>query len=100
MVNAIGSIDWLVVSLSGGQGAGPIADLDLGMLRRAFDAKFWGYITIQVAMPHLAATGPIRWARSALERACPAPPPGIHGLTRVGFRRPGRVGSSAGSGWG
>jgi len=30
------------------------------MLRRAFDAKFWGQITtIQAALPHLAATGSI-----------------------------------------
>jgi NAD(P)-dependent dehydrogenase (short-subunit alcohol dehydrogenase family) len=56
----IGTIDWLVVSLSGNEGIGPIADLDLGMLRRAFDAKFWGHVTtVQAVLPHLAPAGSI-----------------------------------------
>jgi NAD(P)-dependent dehydrogenase (short-subunit alcohol dehydrogenase family) len=56
----IGTIDWLVVALSGNEGPGPFADLDLGMLRRAFDAKFWGHATtIQAVLPHLAPTGSI-----------------------------------------
>jgi NAD(P)-dependent dehydrogenase (short-subunit alcohol dehydrogenase family) len=56
----IGAIDWLVVALSGREGPGPIADLDLGMLRRAFDAKFWGHLTtIQAVLPYLAPTGSI-----------------------------------------
>lgn len=56
----IGHVDWLVITLSGSEGPGPIAELDLGMLRRAFDAKFWGHITtIQAALPHLAPTGSI-----------------------------------------
>ncbi|MFJ8621438.1 SDR family oxidoreductase [Kitasatospora sp. NPDC093550] len=55
-----GGIDWLVVALSGSEGPGPIADLDLDVLRRAFDAKFWGHITtVQAALPHLAPTGSI-----------------------------------------
>src|SRR5436190_11123131 len=53
VVEAIGNIDWLIITLSGSEGPGPIADLDLDMLRRAFDAKFWGHITtIQAALPH------------------------------------------------
>ena len=60
VVAAIGAIDWLVVTLSGSEGPGAIADLDLEMLRRAFDAKFWGHITtIQAALPHLAPTGSV-----------------------------------------
>lgn len=56
----IGTIDWLVVALSGREGPGPIADLDLGMLRRAFDAKFWGHLTtIQTVLPYLAPAGSI-----------------------------------------
>jgi len=42
VVETIGRIDWLIITLSGSEGAGPIADLDLGMLRRVLDAKFWG----------------------------------------------------------
>jgi NAD(P)-dependent dehydrogenase (short-subunit alcohol dehydrogenase family) len=60
VVEAVGRIDWLVLTFSGGEGAGPIADLDLGQLRRAFDAKFWGYLAaIQAALPRLAPTGSI-----------------------------------------
>lgn len=60
VIEAIGTIDWLIITLSGSEGPGPIADLDLDMLRRAFDAKFWGHITtIQAALPHLSPTGSI-----------------------------------------
>ena len=60
VAGTIGSIDWLVITLSGSEGPGPIADLDLTMLRRAFDAKFWGHVTtIQAVLPHLAPYGSI-----------------------------------------
>ena len=60
VADAIGSIDWLVVTLSGSEGLGPVANLDLGMLRRAFDAKFWGHVTtIQAVLPHLTPSGSI-----------------------------------------
>jgi len=60
VVEAIGRIDWLIITLSGSEGPGPIADLDLDLLRRAFDAKFWGHITtIQAALPHLTPSGSI-----------------------------------------
>src|SRR4051812_19493234 len=55
VVDKIGSIDWLVVALGGAEGAGPIADLDLATLRRAFDGKFWAHLTtIRAALPRLA----------------------------------------------
>jgi NAD(P)-dependent dehydrogenase (short-subunit alcohol dehydrogenase family) len=57
---AIGPIDYLILTLSGSEGAGPVAELDLTTLRRAFDAKFWGHITvIQATLPYLAASGSI-----------------------------------------
>ncbi|RKE21920.1 SDR family oxidoreductase [Streptomyces sp. TLI_171] len=60
VLKTIGSLDWLVVALSGGEGAGPFADLDLDVLRSAFDAKFWGQLTtVQAALPHLAEDGSI-----------------------------------------
>jgi NAD(P)-dependent dehydrogenase (short-subunit alcohol dehydrogenase family) len=60
VVAAIGRIDWLVVTLSGSGGPGAIADLDLDVLRRAFDAKFWAHLTtIQAALPQLSSTGSI-----------------------------------------
>jgi NAD(P)-dependent dehydrogenase (short-subunit alcohol dehydrogenase family) len=60
VAQAIGTIDWLIVTLGGSDGPGSIANLDLGLLRRAFDAKFWGHITtIQAALPRLAPTGSV-----------------------------------------
>jgi NAD(P)-dependent dehydrogenase (short-subunit alcohol dehydrogenase family) len=60
VLDAVGRVDWLVISLSGSDGPGPIAGLDLGILRRAFDAKFWGHITtVQAALGHLASAGSI-----------------------------------------
>src|SRR5437763_1690510 len=35
------SFDHLVLSLSGGEGAGEFRSLDLASLRRGFEAKFW-----------------------------------------------------------
>jgi NAD(P)-dependent dehydrogenase (short-subunit alcohol dehydrogenase family) len=60
VAETIGTIDWLVLAASGSEGPGPIADLDLTMLRRAFDAKLWPHITtIQAALPHLTPQGSI-----------------------------------------
>src|ERR1022692_3591630 len=36
VAETIGTIDWLIITLSASEGAGPIADLDLGMRSRAF----------------------------------------------------------------
>jgi NAD(P)-dependent dehydrogenase (short-subunit alcohol dehydrogenase family) len=70
VVEAIGRIDWLVVTLSGTDGPGPIADLDLDLLRRAFDAKFWAHLTtIQAALPHLDPTGSITLLGAVTARA-------------------------------
>jgi NAD(P)-dependent dehydrogenase (short-subunit alcohol dehydrogenase family) len=81
VVEAIGRIDWLVVTLSGGEGGGPIADLDPDTLRRAFDAKFWGHLTtIQAALPHLAPTGSITLVSAISARAGV---PGTAGLAAV-----------------
>jgi NAD(P)-dependent dehydrogenase (short-subunit alcohol dehydrogenase family) len=81
LAEAIGTIDWLVVTLSGGEGAGPIADLDLGMLRRAFDAKFWGHITtVQASLPHLAADGSVTLLGAISARAGA---PGIAGIAAI-----------------
>lgn len=70
VLEAIGRVDWLILTLAGSEGPGPIADLDLGMLRRAFDAKFWGHLTtIQAALPHLAPTGSITLLGAITARA-------------------------------
>lgn len=70
VADAIGSIDWLVITMSGNEGPGPIADLDLDMLRRAFDAKFWGHITtVQAVLPRLASSGSITLLGAVTARA-------------------------------
>lgn len=70
VADAIGSIDWLVITLSGNEGPGPIADLDLDVLRRAFDAKFWGHITtVQAVLPRLASSGSITLLGAVTARA-------------------------------
>jgi NAD(P)-dependent dehydrogenase (short-subunit alcohol dehydrogenase family) len=70
VVAAIGHIDRLIVTLSGSEGPGPIAGLDLGMLRRAFDAKFWAHlVTIQAVLPRLSPTGSITLLGAVSARA-------------------------------
>ena len=60
VAESLGQVDVLVISLSGAEGAGPIAELDLDRLRRAFDAKFWAHLTtIQAVLPRLAPAGSI-----------------------------------------
>ena len=60
VAEGIGRIDALIVTLSGSEGVGAFADLDLGMLRRAFEAKFWAHLTtIQAVLPWLGEAGSI-----------------------------------------
>lgn len=70
VAEAIGRIDWLIVTASGGAGIGPIAGLDLGTLRGAFDAKFWTHLTtIQAVLPRLSPTGSITLLGAITARA-------------------------------
>lgn len=60
LAETIGTVDWLVITLSGSDGIAPVADLDLGMLRAAFEAKFWAHLTtIQAVLPRVAPSGSI-----------------------------------------
>jgi len=59
----------------------PIADLDLGVLRRAFDAKFWGHVTtIQATLPYLAPAGSITLLGAITARAAM---PGTAGIAEI-----------------
>lgn len=81
VVETIGRIDWLIITLSGSDGPGPITDLDLGILRRAFDAKFWGHLTtLQAALPHLNASGSITLLGAITARAAI---PGSAGIAAI-----------------
>jgi NAD(P)-dependent dehydrogenase (short-subunit alcohol dehydrogenase family) len=56
----IGTIDWVVLTLSGSEGQGTIGQLELDGLRRAFDAKLWAHLTtIQAVVPRLSADGSV-----------------------------------------
>ncbi|MES9541639.1 MULTISPECIES: SDR family oxidoreductase [unclassified Actinomadura] len=62
--------DHLVLALSGGAGAGPIATLDLADLRTGFEAKFWLHLRIlQAALPRLAAGGSVTFVTASSARA-------------------------------
>ncbi len=66
----VGRVDWLVLAMSGGAGAGPLASLDLDELRAAFEAKLWGHLNAaQTALPHLAERGSITFISAASARA-------------------------------
>ena len=81
LAEAIGTIEWLIVTLSGSDGAGPLTGLDLAVLRRAFDAKFWGHITtVQAALPYLAADGSVTLLGAISARAGA---PGIAGIAAI-----------------
>jgi NAD(P)-dependent dehydrogenase (short-subunit alcohol dehydrogenase family) len=70
-----------IVTASGGEGIGPLADLDLQVLRRAFDAKFWAHLTtLQAALPHLAERASITLVSAISARASM---PGTAGLAAV-----------------
>ena len=60
------TFDHLVLSLSGGKGAGLFGQFDLDELRAGFEAKFWAYVLIlQAALPTLRVSATLMSAGSA-----------------------------------
>jgi len=52
---AVAPIDVLVLTVSSAKGAGPLAGLDLSLVREEIETKLFGYLTtIKAALPHLA----------------------------------------------
>jgi len=88
-----GPIDHLVLTLSGGEGAGEFAQLDLQSLRRGFEAKFWPQLeAAQAGARVLRKGGSITFvtaisARNAL--------PGTAGLAAINGALEAMVGSLA-----
>ncbi|MFD0688809.1 SDR family oxidoreductase [Actinomadura fibrosa] len=73
--------DHLVLALSGGSGAGPLATLDLDELRAGFDAKFWLHLRIlQAALPRLADDASVTFITASSARAAL---PGTAGLAAI-----------------
>ncbi|KML45655.1 short-chain dehydrogenase [Burkholderia cepacia] len=78
---SIGTIDHLVIALSGGEGAGAFKDLDLASLRRGFDAKFWPHIqAAQTVLPTLRKGGSITFVTAISARIAN---PGTSGLAAI-----------------
>ncbi|MFF4383188.1 SDR family oxidoreductase [Kitasatospora sp. NPDC001547] len=76
-----GTVDHLVVAVSGAAGAGPFAELDLAELATGFDAKFWPQVRVlQAALPHLRADGSVTLITAASARAAI---PGTAGLAAI-----------------
>ncbi|WP_448952388.1 SDR family oxidoreductase [Labrys neptuniae] len=89
----IHGFDHLVLALSGGHGAGTLADLDLADLRTGFEEKFWPQVeTAQAAAPHLRPGGSITFITAISARIAR---PGIAGLGAINGAIEAMVGSLA-----
>jgi NAD(P)-dependent dehydrogenase (short-subunit alcohol dehydrogenase family) len=78
---SINNFDHLVVTVSGGKGAGAFKDLNLDDLRTGFEDKFWPQLhTLQAALPYLNTRGSVTFitAVSATSRK-----PGFSGLAAI-----------------
>ncbi|MER8104482.1 SDR family oxidoreductase [Kitasatospora sp. NPDC094016] len=76
-----GTVDHLVVAVSGAAGSGPFAQLDLADLATGFDAKFWPQVRVlQAALPHLRSDGSVTLITAASARAAI---PGTAGLAAI-----------------
>lgn len=76
-----GTIDHLVLALSGAAGGGPFATLDLADLATGFDGKFWPYMRIlQAALPTMRPDGSVTLVTAASARAAL---PGTAGLAAI-----------------
>ncbi|MFC5435298.1 SDR family oxidoreductase [Rhodanobacter umsongensis] len=85
----IGAFDHLVVALSGGKGAGPIAGLAPADLRSGFDGKFWVHFSLaQESLGCLDRTGSITFVTAISARAAN---PGTAGLAAINAAIEGMV---------
>jgi NAD(P)-dependent dehydrogenase (short-subunit alcohol dehydrogenase family) len=88
-----GTIDHLVLSLSGGEGGGAFAQLDLQALRRGFEAKFWPQLeAAQAGLASLRAGGSITFVTSISARMAN---PGTAGLGAINGALEAMVGTLA-----
>lgn len=77
----IGSLDHLVLAVSGGAGGGPFRSIDVDGLRGGFEAKFWAqWNAAQAALPRLAPNGSITFITAASSRLAN---PGTSGLAAI-----------------
>jgi NAD(P)-dependent dehydrogenase (short-subunit alcohol dehydrogenase family) len=77
----LGRFDHLVLTLSGGEGGGEFANLDLAALRRGFEAKVWPQLeAAQAALPALRRGGSITFLTAISARIAS---PGVSGLGAI-----------------
>jgi NAD(P)-dependent dehydrogenase (short-subunit alcohol dehydrogenase family) len=89
----VGPVDHLVLTLSGGEGAGEFASLDLRALRRGFEAKFWPQLeTVQAALPALAPAASVTFVTAVSARIAR---PGTTGLAAINGALEAMVGGLA-----
>jgi NAD(P)-dependent dehydrogenase (short-subunit alcohol dehydrogenase family) len=80
-LSEIGPFDHLVISLTGGKGAGPFANIAPADLRSGFEAKFWPYFSLaQESLPHLSPSGSITFVSAGSARSAF---PGTAGLSAI-----------------
>jgi NAD(P)-dependent dehydrogenase (short-subunit alcohol dehydrogenase family) len=88
-----GPFDHLVLALSGGEGGGEFAHLDLGALRRGFEAKFWPQVqAAQAALPSLRRGGSITFITAISARIAN---PGTAGLAAINSAIESMIGALA-----
>ncbi|MFC0600391.1 SDR family oxidoreductase [Streptomyces palmae] len=76
-----GTVDHLVVAVTGAAGGGPFAELDMKELAAGFDAKFWPQVRIlKAALPHLRQDGSVTLITASSARAAF---PGTAGLAAL-----------------
>jgi NAD(P)-dependent dehydrogenase (short-subunit alcohol dehydrogenase family) len=88
-----GPVDHLVLSLSGGAGAGPFAQLDLQSLRRGFEEKFWPQVeAAQAGLARLVPGGSVTFISAISARIAN---PGTAGLAAINAAIEAMVGTLA-----
>lgn len=89
----LGGIDHLVLTLSGGEGAGLFKDLDLTSLRRGFEAKFWPQLeAAQAGLATLRRDGSLTFVTAISARIAN---PGTAGLGAINGALESMIGTLA-----
>jgi NAD(P)-dependent dehydrogenase (short-subunit alcohol dehydrogenase family) len=89
----LGGIDHLVLTLSGGDGAGLFKDLDLTSLRRGFEAKFWPQLeAAQAGLAALRRDGSVTFVTAISARIAN---PGTAGLGAINGALESMIGTLA-----
>lgn len=89
----VGRVDHLVLTLSGGEGAGLFRELDLAALRRGFEAKVWPQLeAAQAALPSLRRDGSLTFVTAISARIAN---PGTAGLGAINGALESMIGTLA-----